>query len=552
MSIKKTLDTYLYKYTGGHPKYRAFLQAQNIDFEEMKKETLFDLVMKQHGDRIDSYQYYWNMYLGKHWFNKNNINNTVEPVTANYVGKAVNKHARFLMNKGFLVESDFPEVEKFLQNNWKLNNGGVDHNLFGIQVATQTGITGDTWVDMKYTEDEELQAKYIKYDILDSMSCFPVIDRGKQIGFLYYKEEQQVDSERFGFTDYSRVWEGFYLKPGSRSYIRDAAVYNTVEYDLLSMPLVHFTNFKLPTYYYGISDILSVDELNILLDRLITDIQDVVDYQASPVTILKGAYADDLVRASNKIWSIPKDADIKNLELDGELTAMVTQLQRLRTILAEMSDVPEYSLGKELSISNTSAAALAILFLPLYEVMDLKRIMYSPSILEINRFTIKMAILKKLISPNRIIKDALSNWKKNFGSASEEVKQRNYPFDWNNKPSLSEDYDTVSAFYSGKIPKEIFDTYITWYPPLPRDEKGLSDLAIANVNSDMWSRRHARSVIGMSEIESDLMDVEIEAEKKIYGETMTVTDKNTKGKTGLENNTDVKGEKTSKKAEQNK
>jgi hypothetical protein len=527
----------------------------------MEKKSKLNALMNVHAPRIQAYKYYQDMYFGNHWFTVSDEN--LDVVKVNHAALNVNKNVSFLMNKGFLVESDFPDIEKFLQENWRMNNGGMDKmNLFGWDMALQGGITGDAWVNVFYVEDDGEKQQYYKYDVLPSHRVFPVYDINILKGILSYGEDMKLKDEQFGFATYNHVWWGYYYKPGMRTMLFDEEPVSTDNYDYLKLPIVHCKNFPNPIDKYGLSDLVNISELNTLYDRLLTDVQDIIDYNAAPVTVIKGAKAGDLVRGANRVWSLPtKDATIDNLQLSGDLAAMNKHIEKIRASIAESSNVPEHTVGNIQAISNTSAAALAINFMPLYETMELKRITYGKALLDINRITIEMALLKGKLSASKIIKDAVRLWKAQFSAESDEVKQRFYPF--SEKIDSSYNYDSLDAYYGKKIPRELFQSFITWQPPLPRDEKSIADLAIANTASNMWSRRYARAYSGISEKESILMDNEIEKQKikeaetlkKIGATTVTNADKTKNPNpgepivTGLEGNPDIKGLTESKRIE---
>lgn len=552
----KVLQNYIYQIAGDDPRYKNFLLAQGISEVESKKQTMVDVLMAEHGARINAYTSYWNMYLGNHWFTVSDEN--LDKVKANFVAANINKHVYFLMSKGFLVESDFPQIERFLQRNWRLNKGGIDKtNQFGVDWAIQGGVCGDTWIEVNRTTSEEDNATFFKFKLLNSMGCYPVFDRGVQKGFLYYLPQKSVLNENNGFAEYATNWEGYYYIPGVRRNIFDEQVSSVDNFDYLKIPIVHTKNFRMPVSNYGLADMINYLDLNNLYDRVLTDTQDIIDYNSAPVTIISGAKAGDLQRGANKVWSLPvKEATVSNLKLEGDLSAINTQMETIRNIIGEMSNNPAH---KTENISNTSAVALAITFLPLYEAMDFKRINYGISILELNRLTLNMAFLVGELDPSEIANDAIKEWEGKFSVESDEVKKKFYPFD---KEYIKEEvakFNSLEYILGNKIPPELYHSYVTWFPPLPRDEKAFADMALAMVNGGLWGKRYARAYTGMTERESVLIQKEIDEEKKIVMEDIQkVTDQNNammltdkKVKTGLEGDNTIKGINESKRVEDN-
>ncbi len=530
---------YIYRYLGDDPKYTSFLKAQGIDPVKAKKNNPYTKLLERNDSRLRSYEQMWKYFLNAHWLQTTEAG--IDPVKVNYCRKVVEKNAQWLMGKGFLIESDFPKIEKFLQKQWAMNGATIEANAFGLDAAIHGGITGDVFFEIFY--DVKDGENYIRVKRNDSSESFPVLFDNTMKGFLSYGAKEYPIDLSDPFTDYKIINSGRYYSKGFITELKEEEVYAVQELDLLDLPVVHIPNFSVGKFY-GISDIVPVYELNNVIDKLVTQIEEIVEYHGSPVTILEGADPSDLVQGANKLWGIPKGAKIYNLELKGELGAIVTQLQNVSKYISEQGNLPLYSLGGEnIGISNTSGSALNVLFMPLYETLNYKRVLYGKGILEINKIMIKLGILSGELKPGEIIKEAINKWNKIFVDANEDIKAENYPFAVKVNEKAYAEYDKLSSMFNDTLPSELFTSYITWYPPMERDEKIMADLAVSLVNNKLWSIRHGRSVIGMSEKESILMNREIVQENKLLG-AMKITNAVPK-KTGLEGSPDVKGEKES-------
>lgn len=509
----RVLRTYLSKIGSEDPRMRSFIQAQNIDISgtSVRSNKAFDALMEMHKDRIEKYLYYWNLYMGNHWFNLSEEN--LDAIKINYCSVTVNKNVAFLMNKGFKVTSQFYAVEKYLQNMWELNSASKDFNLFGINMGIMGSVTGDVFIDALYDTSEIYQQEYLKIRILDSHECFPVVDGKEEIGLLHYAMRKRIKNENFGFPDSEVAYEGFYYdNKGNKTFIKGQDRIEGTAYSLREKPFFHIKNFPIPVSNYGMSDLSNIHDLNLTYDRISTDIQDIIDYHAQPVTILTGAKASELQRGVNKLWSLPNGASITNLRLEGDLNASISQLSRLRQNIAEVSGIPEGAVGKQIPMSNTSAAALAISFMPLYETMEYKRTIYGEGLLRINTYAIKTAILRGDISVNQIVKEALKKWREAYADATDEIRERNYPF---SKPVDEQyNYDTLAAFMENKIPQEIFKTSVMWFPPLPRDDSLSAQLAVQNVASGIWSKSYARRYLGIDDIQIMQIEKELKVEQE--------------------------------------
>ena len=121
---------------------------------------MYDKLLYAHRDRMNQYAVFYQLFIGQHWEAVTDEN--IHPLKVNYCWYNINKNSAFLMNKGFLVESDFPEIERFLQDNWKMNLGGdPTNNTFGLELAIQGGTFGDAWVSLLKGKHEMSGADYM-------------------------------------------------------------------------------------------------------------------------------------------------------------------------------------------------------------------------------------------------------------------------------------------------------------------------------------------------------------------------------------------------------
>ncbi|NDE17981.1 phage portal protein, partial [bacterium] len=128
-----------------------------------------------------------------------------------------------------------------------------------------------------------------------------------------------------------------------------------------------------------------------------TDIADIVNYHAAPVTVIIGAKANQLEKGANKVWGgLPKDAKVENLEGGSQgLQGAMEFLQVMKRAMHELTGVPESALGQAQPISNTSGVALSIQFQPLMNKYHQKIIQYSYGIQRINELILKTLVLKE-------------------------------------------------------------------------------------------------------------------------------------------------------------
>jgi hypothetical protein len=167
------------------------------------------------------------------------------------------------------------------------------------------------------------------------------------------------------------------------------------------IPVVHIQNKPYSEGYYSVSDIEDIIGLNKTYNELAQEVKSIIDYYVAPTTIVTGATLGNVTKKLGTIWSgLPPEANVFNLGLDADLSATTTFMDRIKTAMHEMSDVPENFLGKIQPISNTSAAALQLTYQPIIQQADLKWLTYGAGIEKINSIIIKLA---RLYENNRSI-----------------------------------------------------------------------------------------------------------------------------------------------------
>ena len=159
----------------------------------------------------------------------------------------------------------------------------------------------------------------------------------------------------------------------------------------------HIRNLTNGDSVFGIDDLSEVEKINSEVQASITNTGSILKYHGDPITLVFGAKSGNLKKGPNKIWgNLPKDGDVRNLELAGDLGAATNHLKELKTDLNVLMGVPQIAQGVEQAISNTSGVALHTMYMPLIEKSDIKHALYGPGLLNcivnILRWTQKLAL----------------------------------------------------------------------------------------------------------------------------------------------------------------
>lgn len=188
---------------------------------------------------------------------------------------------------------------------------------------------------------------------------------------------------------YTELW----TEDAMQAFINDELV-ESQENPLGVIPIVHIANRKVPSSPWGLSDIQDITDLNRQYNETATLIADIIDYYASPMTIIIGAKANQLERGPKKVWSIANEkASVQNLTLGAELEQSLNFLELLKEKMHELVGVPVNSLGQPQEISNTSGVALSLQFLPLVQKFHQKTTQYASGFARLNEIIIRTAAL---------------------------------------------------------------------------------------------------------------------------------------------------------------
>ncbi len=331
-------------------------------------------------ERLLQYHLNWNFYRNRHWSENNH-----KLLSFNYIKAIVDKVNNFMAGKhGFnvnIVDLYGKEVDKkleaafesFTDYNWRKNRKGTK-----VQEILQMGsVCGDCFIFMEPDATEE----FIKIKLLDSRTVVPIFNNGDYEDVLGYNVVTPlgINDKKYiqKVTEYTKGNVRIYFKRETKV---DAELFEIYNYpnDLPFIPIVHIKNQAASESWNGYSDITDILKINKVYNEMSEDVKSIIDYYATPTTVVTGAAVADLKRGLNQIWSgLPSDANVFNLTLGEDLSASMNFLEMLKKSMFDFTGVPENVLGQIQHVSNTSAAALHIMYQPLIESADRKWLSYG-------------------------------------------------------------------------------------------------------------------------------------------------------------------------------
>jgi hypothetical protein len=381
------------------PSYRAASSDLTISISPLGLVELADEEFEVHGPRLNRYSLNWAMYLGHHWGYRREQGEM--QIAVNYY-RAFNDYlARFTFGKGIHFRSPKATeaiVPDRLQRVWEVDN---DKMRVLFEMAQSGGISGDCFVKVAYEEPwtdvaGRVHPGRVRILPMNSAFCFPEFHPHDRTRLLRFKQKYRfwgtsLEGTRQVFT-YTEILTDDVIE----EYINDELI-DSRPNPLGVIPIVHIPNIPVAGSPWGLSDCHDIITINRSYNEISTDVADIINYHAAPVTVIVGAKASNLEKGPKKVWGgLPKDSQVFNLEggasgIDGALK----YLELLKRSMHEMMNIPETALGQVQPISNTSGVALSIQYQPLMNRWSQKVAQYGAGIEQINELIILHLALKE-------------------------------------------------------------------------------------------------------------------------------------------------------------
>ena len=320
------------------------------------------------------------------------VNQPDDNVKINYARLIVDKGVMFLFGQPFQYELDGESdertpAEKHLDECVRVNGG----SLLWQKLAINGGVCGHTFLKIaengQYPRLILLSPEYVT--VVSDPDDKDLVHRyiiqytalGKDGERIDTRQTIERDTGRWLIVDKRSINGGEWFIAGSGVWAYDWP------------PIIDCQNLPSPNEYYGIADIEEdVLKLNRAINFTMSNLQRIIRFHAHPKTWGSGFNAKELRSGVDEtlIFTNP-DASLHNLEMQSDLTSSINYYQRLKEALHEIACVPEVATGKLDNIGQLSGIALAILYQPLLDRTEQKRLTYGALIVELFRRLLEMA-----------------------------------------------------------------------------------------------------------------------------------------------------------------
>lgn len=374
------------------PSYRASSSDLTVAISPLGLVELADEEFEVHGPRLNRYSSCWAWYLGHHWSYRREMGE--QNITMNYVRTMSDYITNFCFGKGIqfkVPEQNAAIIPHLLHEVWE-NHNSKHYVLW--EMGQLAGVTGDCFVKVAYEEPYVDPAGIphpgrVRIIPLNPAHCFPEYhphDRDRilrfKLKYRFWGTSPEGTRQVYTFTE-------ILTDESVEQYINDELI-DQYENVIGLIPIVHIPNMTISSSPWGQSDIWDIISLNRELNEKMTEVSDIINYHAAPVTIITGAKASQLERGPKKVWAgLPKDASVYNLESRGEMAGALEYIQFIKRAMHEITGVPETALGQFQPVSNTSGVALAIQYQPMMNRYNQKKIHFTKGLEKVNEIIIR-------------------------------------------------------------------------------------------------------------------------------------------------------------------
>lgn len=357
---------------------------------------LSDQEWEIHGPRLNRYSRNWAFYLGFHWASRREYG---EPqLTFNYV-RAMSRFLNdFTFSRGvtFTSAKEYEHIVPALLNRaWEVDN---DKPTVLAEIAEQGSVSGDAFVKVAYEPAWKDTAGNwhpgrVRILPLNAAHCFPE---------WHPHDRERLVRFRLRYRFWSTLPDGTKKVFTYQEIITDELVQEFIDDQLIDerrnplgqIPIVHIPNVAVSGSPWGLSDIEDIIPLNQQYNETGVQVADIVNYHASPITVITGARISNLEKGARQVWGgLPADAKVYNLENGVDLSGPLAFMELLKRSMHEMMGIPETALGQSQPISNTSGVALALQMFPMMQRYNAKKRQYTLGLRKINELVLRTLFL---------------------------------------------------------------------------------------------------------------------------------------------------------------
>ena len=357
-------------------------------------QALEKLRWQSESQRLEKFQKNWMQYYGQ--ADKPMKVKTGKPddnVRLNFARMIVDKGVSFLFGKE--VKFELTEGTKTPQEQWLDDCWAANRKMTTLQkIALNGAVCGQTFVRL-YTEPGKQFPRLIVLDPETVTVSLAADDIDTVYGFKIQYPSIDPDTEKPVTVRQVIERDGQYWNIRDERGQIGSGYWETISNDRWLYPfapVVYGQNLPAPNEFWGISDIEDdlievINANNFIMSNLVK----IVRYHGHPVTWGTGFKPEQMDVDVDKTILLPIGSELQYLEMMGDMDKILSIYRELKQFTHELSRIPEVSTGKVESVGQLSGVALEILYQPLLEKTETKRLTYGDMLIEINRRLLAIA-----------------------------------------------------------------------------------------------------------------------------------------------------------------
>lgn len=336
----------------------------------------------------------WAQYLGHHWAHRAAPGEA--QLTFNWIRAFGDYLINFHFGKGVHFHS--PEASSAIIPYLLKRVWDTDNNRAKVlrEIGQYGVVNGDMFVKVAWEEPYKdtvgrLHPPRIRIIPLNPAHCFPVFHPHDKSRLIEFKLKYKFWNTSADGTRQVMTYVEWVTDDEIREYVNDVLISQRPN-PLGRIPVAYAPYRSIASSPWGLSPLQDIVPLNREYNEKATEISEIINYHAAPVTVIIGGKAQNLEKGPKKVWSLPnQNAKIENLVGATELQGPMGYMELLKLAMHELTSVPATALGTAQPITNTSPVALAMQFQPLMQDHNGVKIQVTPLLEEINSLVILYA-----------------------------------------------------------------------------------------------------------------------------------------------------------------
>ncbi len=312
-------------------------------------------------------------------------------IQVNYGRLFVDKGVSFLFGKEVkfqLDETSETDEEKYLELQWKRNK----KMLLLHNIGVNGGIYGHPFVQMQEVAPTKGQRKNIRLINIDPMEVTVRWSPQDIEEVLWYhilgdgigKDNKPLELRQRIEKQDNDTWitiEEEREKPQASGKAQETVwrEIKRTEWPYPFAPIAHCQNLPAPNEFFGMAD-LEEDTVELIkaIQFVLSNLRKIIRYHGHPKTIGTGFTQQNIQIDTDNMLILPNpDAKIWNLEMIGNLQSSLEFFKTLKEALFTEARIPEIAIGSMQGIGALSGVALEILYQPLLDKTETKRLLYG-------------------------------------------------------------------------------------------------------------------------------------------------------------------------------